>query len=85
MRVYNRYLMFLISISGFVNTLLTFFGQDDLNIYLLVNMVFFLVLTLIFMPSNPKAKKAFNTLNLIYFTGFLFIVVIEFMDVISGT
>jgi hypothetical protein len=85
LRVYNRYVLFLVLISCFVNTLLAFFGQEDLSIYLIVNIICFLVLSLIFMPSNPKAKKTFNTLNMIYFTGFLVIVIIEFINVISDT
>lgn len=52
--------------------------------YLIVNIIGFLVLTLIFTPNNPKAKKTFNILNVIFFTGFLVIVTMEFMDIISG-
>ena len=78
-------MVFLVSVSCFANTLLAFFGLENLNMYLLVNIICFLVLTLIFMPSHPKAKKTFNALNLIYFAVFLGIVIIELMTVISGT
>lgn len=84
MKLYKRYVFFLVLISCLVNTSLAFFGQEDLNTYLIINIISFLVLTLIFTPSNPKAKKKFNTLNMIYFTGFLAIVIIEFLDVINA-
>ena len=83
MRVYNRYVFFLVLISCLVNTLLAFFGQEDLATYLIITIISFLVLTLIFTPTNPRAKKTFNTLNMIFFAGFLVIVIIEFTDIIS--
>lgn len=85
MRVYDRYVLCLVTISCLMNTLLAFSGQENLSIYLIVNIICFLVLSLIFMPSNPKAKKTFNALNMIYFAGFLVIVAIKFINVISGT
>ena len=84
MRIFNRYIFFLVVTSCLVNTLLAFFGQDDLSTYLILNTICFLVLTLIFMPSNPRVKKAFNILSLFFFTVFLVIAVIEFTTIISG-
>ncbi len=84
MRIYRRYVFVLILISCLVNTLLAFFGQDDLVTYLIINIICFLVLTLIFMPSNPGARKTFSTLILIFFKGFLVIVIIEISDIFSG-
>jgi hypothetical protein len=66
-----------------VNTSLAFFEQEDLSIYLIINIISFLVLTMIFTPSNPEAKKKFNTLNMIFFTGFLGIVIIKFLNIIN--
>jgi len=75
--------LFLVLVSCLVNTLLAFFGQENLGIYLIINIICFLVLTLIFTPANPRVKKQFNILNMIFFTGFLVIVIIEFADIIS--
>lgn len=76
-------MFFLIVVSCLVNTSLAFFGQEDLSIYLVINMISFLVVTMIFTPSNPEAKKKFNTLNILFFTGFLGIVIIELSNIIN--
>ena len=83
MNVCARYVFFLVLVSCLINTLLAFWGQEDLIIYLVINMISFLVLTFIFTPANPKTKKTFNALNMIFFAGFLVIVIIEFTDMIS--
>ena len=85
MSLYNRYIFFLVVISCLVNTSLAFLGHNDLSTYLLVNTVCFLVLTLIFMPSNPKVYKTFNILSLFFFAGFLIIVIIEFTSVVTSS
>ena len=74
----------LVLVSCLVNILLAFFEHKDLSTYLLINIISFLVLTLVFMPSNPKAKKTFNILNIFFFAGFLAIVIAEFTGIISG-
>ncbi len=83
MKLYNRYVFFLVLVSCLVNTSLAFFGQEDLSIYLIINIISFLVLTMIFTPSNPEVKKKFNTLSMLFFTGFLGIVIIEFLNIIN--
>jgi len=80
----NRYVLSLVLVACLVNTLLAFFEHEDLSTYFLINIISFLVLTLVFMPSNPKAKKTFNILNIFFFAGFLVIVITEFTDIISG-
>jgi hypothetical protein len=83
-RLNNRYIFFLVLVSCLVNTLLAFFEHEDLSTYLIINIVSFLVITLIFTPSNPKAKKTFNILNIFLFACFLAIVITEFTGAISG-
>lgn len=84
MRVNNRYVLFLVLVSCVINTLLAFCELGDLSTYLIIDIISFLVLTLVFMPSSPKAKKTYNILNLFFFAGFLVIVIMEFTDIISG-
>ena len=84
MKIDNRYVFFLVLISCLVNILLAFFGQEELGIYLIINIICFLVLTLIFTPSNPKVRKAFNTLSMFFFVSFLAIVIMELPDIFTG-
>ncbi len=77
MRIYNRYVFSLILTSCLVNTLLAVLGQNDLSMYFMVNVISFLVVTLFFTYFNPRARKIFNTISLVFFAGFLVILIIE--------
>lgn len=83
MNLCARYVFCLVLVSCLINTLLAFWGQEDLSTYLVIDLIGFLVLTFIFTPANPKTKKTFNALNMIFFAGFLIMVIIEFTDMIS--
>lgn len=84
MRVNRRYVFSLVLISCLVNTLLAFFGQQELRIHLIINLIIFLVLTLTFTPSIPRTNKIYTILNVIFFAGFLIIVGAELTAIISG-
>ncbi len=84
MRVYNKYIVSLALAAGLVNTLLAAFGQDDLSIYFTVNAIVYLVITLFYVYFNPRARRALNTISLVLFAGFMVIVVINVMEIISG-
>lgn len=77
----SRYVFFLVLASCLANTLLALFKHEYLSTYLIINIISFLVLTLLFMPSNPEAKKTFNILNIFFFAIFLTIVIIEFTGI----
>lgn len=84
MRVYNKYIVSLALAAGLVNTLLAAFGQDDLSIYFTVNAIVYLIITLFYVYFNPRARRALNTISLVLFAGFMVIVVINVMEIISG-
>ncbi|UCD09881.1 MAG: hypothetical protein JSU79_04345 [Dehalococcoidales bacterium] len=84
MKIDNRYVFFLVLISCLVNTLLAFFGHEELSTYLIINIISFLVLTFIFTPTNPKARMTFNALSMIFFISFLVIVIMDLPDIFKG-
>jgi hypothetical protein len=84
LKIYDRYVFLLVLISCLVNTFLAFFGQEDLRVYIVINIIGFLILTLIFTPSNPEAKRKFSLLNMIFFSGFLVIIITELTGIFSG-
>ncbi len=84
MRVYNKYIVSLALAAGLVNTLLAAFGQDDLSIYFTVNAIVYLIITLFYVYFNPRARRALNTISLVLFAGFMVIVVLNVMEIISG-
>ena len=70
--------------SGLINTLLAFFGQDDLEIYFVINIIAWLVITLLHVYINPRARRALNTVAAVLFAGFMVIVALKAIEIISG-
>ena len=83
MRIYNKYIVSLALAAGLVNTVLAFLGQDDLGVYFTINIIAYLVITLLYVYLNPRAKQVLNTISLVLFAGFIVIVVLNVMEIIS--
>jgi len=84
LRIYNKYVVSLVLISCLINTLLAFFNQNDLKIYFTINIIAYLLITLLYVYLNPRARRALNTIGAVLFAGFTVIVVIEVMEILSG-
>ncbi len=84
MRVYNKYIVSLALAAGLVNTSLAAFGQNDLSVYFTVNIIAYLVITLLYVYLNPRARRALNTISVVLFAGFMVIVVLNVVEIISG-
>lgn len=84
MRIYNKYVVSLVLSACLINTLLAFFGQNDLGIYFTINIIAYLVITLLYVYFNPRARRALNTTGIVLFGGFMVIVVTKVIDVLSG-
>jgi uncharacterized membrane protein YhhN len=82
MRIYNRYVLFLVIAAGLANSLLAFAGQDDLGVYFIVNLLCYLVITLLYTYLNPRARRVFNTIGIVFFAGFLVIAIIEILQIL---
>jgi uncharacterized membrane protein YhhN len=64
--------------------LLAFFNQNDLKIYFIINIIAYLLITLLYVYLNPRARRALNTVGAVLFAGFMVIVVLEVMEILSG-
>lgn len=84
MRIYNKYVVFLALSACLINTLLAFFGQNDLGIYFTINIIAYLVITLLYVYLNPRARRALNTVVVVLFGGFMVIVVTKGIEILSG-
>ena len=84
MRIYNKYIISLALAAGLVNTLLAALGQNDLSIYFTINTIVYLVITLLYVYLNPRARKALNTISVVLFAGFMVIVALNVMEILSG-
>ena len=84
MRIYNKYVVSLVLVSCLINILLAFFGQNDLAIYFTINILAYLVITLLYVYLNPRARRALNTVGVVLFGGFMVIVVTKVIEILSG-
>ena len=84
MRIYNKYVVSLALASGLINTILAILGQNDLGIYFTVNALAYLVITLLYAYLNPRARKALNTVGIVLFAGFVVIVSLKAVEILSG-
>ena len=84
MSVYNRYIISLVLTSCVINTVLAFFGQNDLTLYFTLNIIAFLVITLLYVYLNPRARRALNTIGVVFFAGFMVVVVLKITEILSG-
>lgn len=84
MRIYNKYIISLAIASGLINSALAFLGQTDLGLYFTVNIITYLVITLLYVYLNPRARGALNTVSVVFFAGFMVVVALKVMEFISG-
>jgi len=82
MRIYNRYVLFLAAAAALVNTLLAFLDQDDLGLYFIINLIRYLIITLLYTYFNPRARRLFNTIGIVFFAGFVVIAIIEILEIL---
>ncbi len=84
MRIYNKYIVTLIIASGLVNAFLALASQKDITVYLTGSTIAYLVVTLLYVYLNPRAKKALNTIGVVLFAGFIVIVSLKVIEIVSG-
>lgn len=82
MRVYNSYIFSLVLATSIINTFLAFLGQKDIQVYFVINIITYLVITLLFVYLNPRARKALNAIGAVLFAGFMVIVSLKVIDIL---
>ena len=84
MRIYNKYIISLVLATCFINTLLAFYGQNDLIVYFVINVLAYLAITLLYAYLNPRARRALNTIGIVFFGGFMVTVAIKVVEILSS-
>ncbi len=84
MRIYNKYIISLVLVSCLINTSLAFFGQKDLGVYFAVNTIAYLIVTLLYIYLNPRARRALNTIGVVLLAGFIVILSLKITEILSG-
>ena len=83
MRVYNSYIIALILAFGAINAIFAAAGQKNLDAYFIANFVACLIISLLYVYFNPRARRLLSALGLALFGGFIVIVVIKVMGVLA--
>ena len=76
-------MLYLALAFGLLNSLLALLGTEDIQIYYIANLVAFLVITLLYVYLNPRARGALTVVTLIFFAGFGVIVLFKIIDVLG--
>lgn len=83
MRIYNRLVITLAVVMSLINIALAFFGQKDLALYFIAEAIAYLVITLLYVYLNPRARAVLNVMSGIVFAGFLVIVIIKVAEILK--
>jgi len=83
-RIYNRYILWLTALFMLTTVILSAYGQKRLDIYFSVYLIEYLVLTLLYVYLNPRARRVLNAVGYVLFLGFMFIVVTKVLEILLG-
>ena len=83
MRIYNKYIISLVLAFGVINSILAAAGQEKLDVYFTVNLIAYLVISLLYVYLNPRAKRLLNTVGVVLFGGFLAIVALKVVEILG--
>jgi len=83
MRTFNRYIVSLAIASAVINILLAMFKQNDLSVYFTLNVIAYLIITLLNIYLNPKARRALSSVTIVLFSGFVVIVAVKVAEILS--
>lgn len=83
MRIFNRLIFSLVLGLSLVNICLAFAGQNDLSVYFITNALVYLVITLLYVYLNPRARNVLNGVSVVIFGGFLVIVSLKVIEILK--
>ena len=83
MRIYNKYIISLVLAFGAVNSVLAAMGQENLGIYFTTSIIVYLVISLLYVYLNPRARRLLSMMGGVLFGGFLVIVIVSVMGVLG--
>jgi hypothetical protein len=82
LRIYNLYVIVLATVLCGVNIALAMSGQSELEVYFSVNIIAYLIISLLYVHLNPRAKRVIGTLSGVLFGGFLVIVAVKVIEIL---
>lgn len=83
MKLYNSYILMITLVLLLTTVILTALGQNDLNVYYTAYIIEALIITELYVYFNAKARRGLNLVSVVLFAGFLFIVFLEVVKILS--
>ncbi len=83
MRIFNRYLLFLVLASCLIDVILAFTGQKDIAVCFTVLVIAYLIITVLFVYFSPKTRKALSLVSVVFLAGFMVVVVLKILEVMG--
>ncbi len=83
MRIYNLYIIFLLLAAGLLNVVMAFLKVSELSIYFVVNALAYLIISILYVHFNPRARSALRTIAAVLASGFIVIIAIQLINLAS--
>ena len=81
MRIYNRYLIFLVLVSCLIDIFLAFVKQNDIAVYFTINVIAYLTITMLFIFFSPKTRRILSVVSVVYLAGFMVVVTLKILGI----
>jgi hypothetical protein len=82
LRIYNRYLIFLVLVFCLVDIFLAFVKQNDIAVYFTLNVIAYLTITVLFVCFSPKTRRILSTVSVVYLAGFIVVVALKIINIL---
>jgi uncharacterized protein (DUF983 family) len=82
LRIYNRYLLFLILATCLIDVSLAFAKQTDIAVYFTINVIAYLIITILFIYFSPKTRRTLSFVSITFLAGFMVVVILKVMEVL---
>jgi hypothetical protein len=82
LRIYNRYLIFLVLVFCLVDIFLAFVKQNDIAVYFTLNVIAYLTITVLFVCFSPKTRRILSAVSVVYLAGFIVVVALKIINIL---
>ena len=84
MRVYNNFIATLALAFALITAVMASYEVNTLDSYFTVYTIALLVTTALYVTFSPKARRALSLVGMVAFGGFLIVVAIKVVEILSG-
>ena len=84
MRVYNSFIATLALAFALITAVMAAYGVNKLDSYFAVYTIALLVMTTLYVTFSPRARRALSLVGMVAFGGFLVVVALKVVEILSG-